>query len=393
MRTHLYLDCFSGISGNMLLGALLDAGVPETYLRASLAKLNIDKYRLDIEKKSINNFSAYLVQVECEKSHHHRNLSDITTILNTSSLEVDVIRQATRVFQQLGEAEAAVHGTTIDKIHFHEVGATDAIIDIVGVVAGIHYLAPTTITCSPLPMPRGWVHCAHGEMPLPAPAVCKLLKDVPVYGESLQQELVTPTGAALAVTLAQKFGPMPSMILESTGYGAGTMKREDNRPNLLRIHIGRETAGEELQVVEVLETHIDDWNSELWPHVSTLLIDKGALDVSLTPMLMKKGRPGYLVRVICGPELVPTMQQVLFAETSSIGMRSRREYRVTLPREKVWVETPWGKVQAKKIITPEGIVITPEYEACKQLAEEKNIALQTVYAAVGSSTPTPASGD
>jgi pyridinium-3,5-bisthiocarboxylic acid mononucleotide nickel chelatase len=257
-----------------------------------------------------------------------------------------------------------VHGTTVDQIHFHEVGAVDAMVDIVGTVAGFAYLHIDRLICSPLPMPRGWVSCAHGEIPLPGPAVCRLLEGVPVYGEDLDQELVTPTGAALVRELAAGFGPMPPMRLARTGYGTGSMERRDGRPNLLRLLLGRSIEVQEAQQVEVIETHLDDCNPELWPYVSEQLLAAGALDVGLIPMQMKKGRPGLLVRVIVEPG-TGGITMVLFSETSTIGLRIRREERMTLPREIITVTTPWGDLPAKKITTPAGTVITPEYEVCR----------------------------
>ena len=303
-----YLDCFSGVSGDMLLGALLDAG--------------------------------------------------------------------------LAEAEASVHGVTADRIHFHEVGAVDAIIDIVGTVAGLHHLGIDRLICSPLPMPRGWANCAHGEIPLPAPAVCRLLQGVPVYGEAIERELVTPTGAALVRELAEDFGPLPPMILEGTGLGAGSMQRPDGRPNLLRLLVGQSVEVTEAQEVEVIETHLDDWNPEYWPHVSERLMTAGALDVSLVPIQMKKGRPGFLLRVIADPAATMPLTTVLFSETSAIGLRRRREQRLTLPREQVNVATPWGDLPGKRIRTPAGEVITPEYEACRAMALAQGIPLDVVYTAV-----------
>lgn len=389
MMRCLYLDCFSGVSGNMLLGALVDAGVPEPFLHATLHSLDLDGYALRCEQVRINGFAARRVTVAADEQHPHRHLADIVAILRRSSLEQTIIDQAIAVFTRLARAEAAVHGTTLDAIHFHEVGAVDAIVDIVGTVAGLHYLAPTTITCSPLPMPGGWVNCDHGDIPLPAPAVCTLLKDIPVYGVPLEQELVTPTGAALVAELSSAFGPMPSMILKTTAYGAGTMERADGRPNLLRLQIGHPPTGQEAQQVDVLDTHIDDWNPELWPHVSELLMEAGALDVSLIPMQMKKGRPGFLLRVICDPSVTPRIHQCLFEETSTSGIRCRRESRFTLSREATTVSTPWGPVQAKRIQRPGSTEIVPEFEACRQLARLHRIPLQQIYAAIRSHQNTP----
>lgn len=382
MMRHIHIDCFSGVSGNMLLGALLDAGFPEQDLHRTLNSLPLDHYRIALTRKIVKGFSAYEVRVESNKSHHHRHLADIESILQQANLDPTITNGALQVFRHLAEAEAAVHDTTPDTIHFHEVGAVDAIVDIVGVMAGFHFLAPATVSCSPLPMPNGWVNCEHGEIPLPAPAVCELLKGVPVYGEMLQQELVTPTGAALVRELATDFGHMPPMILEKTAYGAGTMERADGRPNLLRLHLGESMEVAETQHVDVLETHIDDWNPELWPFISNKIMEAGALDVSLFPMHMKKGRPGFLLRTICEPARTPMLRTILFNETGTIGIRCRKEQRTTLKREAVTIETKWGPIAAKQVHTPSGITVTPEYEACKQVALEHDIPLQEVYATV-----------
>jgi len=382
-----YLDCFSGVSGDMLLGALLDTGVPETYLREVLASLPLHGSTLTVDRRTVQGFAATRVQVECPHSHTHRHLAEINTIIENAALKPSIQAKALRVFTRLAEAEAAVHGTTIDQIHFHEVGAVDAIIDIVGTVAGLEYLGIDHLTCSPLPMPSGWVACAHGEIPLPGPAVCHLLTGVPVYGDNLRQELVTPTGAALVRELANDFGPMPPMLLERTGYGAGSMQRSDGRPNLLRLLLGQGTEVAEAQEVEVIETHLDDWNPEFWPYVSQRLMAAGALDVCLVPMQMKKGRPGFLLRVIVEPADRQAVTTLLFNETSTIGLRLRREQRLTLPREIIVVATPWGELPAKRITTPSGVVITPEYEACRAVAEAHQIPLQAVYAAINRLSP------
>ncbi len=377
-----YLDCFSGVSGDMLLGALVDTGVPEAYLREVLSGLPLHGATLTINQQTVQGFAATRVQVACPPSHDHRHLVEIKQILEQANLTPSIQDKALAVFTRLAAAEAAVHGTTVDQIHFHEVGAADAIIDIVGTVAGLAYLGIEHLTCSPLPMPGGWVACAHGEIPLPGPAVCHLLAGVPVYGEKLTQELVTPTGAALIRELADGFGPLPPMLLARTGYGAGAMQRSDGRPNLLRLLLGQGAQVEEAQEVEVIETHLDDWNPEFWPYVSQQLMTAGALDVCLIPMQMKKGRPGFLLRVIADAAHRQNMTTLLFNETSAIGLRLRKEQRLTLPREIITVATPWGKVPAKKIITPSGVVITPEYEACRAVAEAHQVPLQAVYAAI-----------
>lgn len=386
-----YLDCFSGVSGDMLLGALLDAGVPEDYLRGILSGLSLAGVDLAVERKVVQGFAATRVTVVCGHAHHHhgghhhehRHLADIANLLAAAAMPPQVRDTALAVFTRLAEAEAAVHGTTAEAIHFHEVGAVDAIVDIVGVVAGFAFLNIDRLVCSPLPLARGWVTCDHGEIPLPGPAVCQLLAGVPVQGEHLDQELVTPTGAALVRELACDFGPMPPMRLARTGYGAGSLVRNDGRPNLLRLMLGQAAEVSEAQVVEVIETHLDDWNPEFWPHVSERLLAAGALDVCLVPIQMKKGRPGFLVRVIVAPAARLPVTTALFSETSAIGLRLRREERMTLPRKTVTVTTPWGELAAKQISGPAGEIITPEYEACREAAERHGVPLQAVYAAVG----------
>ncbi len=377
-----YLDCFSGVSGNMLLGALLECGVPRAYFNELFSQLDLSGYRLDISRATSHGFASSTVRIILEQQKAHRHLSDIHTLLEQAPLDTKITTKAYQVFQALAAAEAEVHGTTPEQVHFHEVGAVDAILDIVGVVAGFDYLGIETLTCAPLPLGRGWVSCEHGMIPLPGPAVCSLLKGIPVYGESLEQELVTPTGAALVKEMATAFGPMPAMTLESTGYGAGTIKREDGRPNLLRLMIGEIVDIAEAQQVDIIETHIDDWNPELWPHVSELLMDAGALDVSLVNIQMKKGRPGFLLRVICEPATTHGLKTIIFSQTSATGLRFRREYRTTLPRETVLVPTPWGNIEAKKITTPAGVTIIPEYEACRRIAKAQGLPLHRVYTTV-----------
>lgn len=374
-----YLDCFSGISGNMLLGALLAAGLPEAVLRAELDKLKLTGWRLEIKATSRAKLGAVMVRVRTEEGQCHRRLRDIQTLLDQSDLEEPVIRRASAVFQRLAEAEARVHGTTVEDVHFHEIGAVDALIDIVGAVIGFAQLGISEIICSPLPLPRGWVRCQHGELPLPAPAVCELLTDVPVYGENIVQELVTPTGAALAVALSKAFGPLPPMRIKQSGYGAGGRERRDRRPNLLRLLVGQRETVEEAQQVEVIETQLDDWNPEAWPYISAKFMESGALDLSLTPIQMKKGRPGFLLRLVAAPTHAAALKDMLLQETSATGLRFHREQRLTLPRSTIELTTPWGAVQGKKVVLPEGgSRIKPEHEDCAKLAEKEGIPVQQV---------------
>jgi len=380
--TAAYLDCFSGISGDMLLGALLDCGLSEQTLRRELDKIKLEPFELSVERVERQSISALSIQVSSTTNQRFRNLSDITDLLTCSSLDNTVVRRSLAVFTRLAEAEARVHGKPVDEIHFHEVGALDTIVDIVGTVAGFHYLGVSTLHCAPLPLGRGFVDCAHGKLPLPAPAVCEMLGDIPVIGIEADRELVTPTGAALVAELTDHFGPLPPMTVTTTGYGAGDHPGTDNRPNLLRIITGRIQDVDEVQQVEVIETHLDDWNPEGFPHLCSKLFEKNALDVSLTPIQVKKGRPGFRLSVISSHADAQVLKDLIFSETSAIGLRCRTEQRQTLVREIISVDTIWGPVQAKKVHTPAGIKIYPEYESCRETAERRNVSLDQVYKAV-----------
>ncbi|MHB1348912.1 MAG: nickel pincer cofactor biosynthesis protein LarC [Desulfobulbaceae bacterium] len=383
-----YLDCFSGISGDMLLGALLDAGLPETVLQGVLRDLGLTGCRLEITSTADSPLRATRVRVQVDAPQSHRHLPEIETILNAAPLDPPVRERSLAIFRSLAEAEAEVHGCTPAEVHFHEVGAADALLDIVGAVQGFHLLGIDKLFCSPLPMPRGWTPCAHGTLPLPAPATCALLRGVPVYGEAIDQELVTPTGAALVRTLAEGFGAMPPMLLTSTAYGAGTMVRNDGKPNLLRLFIGEAVAPAEAQSVEVIETALDDWSPETWPHVAEKLLHAGALDVLLIPIQMKKGRPGFLIRVVCAPAEVEAAKTILLSETSAIGLRFHSEQRRTLPRNLMTLQTRWGEVRVKKISSPAGEVITPEYEECRRLALTHALPIRQIYEEIGRLTGT-----
>ena len=374
-----YLDCFSGISGDMLLGALLDSGLDEASLRGVLAGLDLDPFDLNISRQNSQAISAVSIKISSKTEQRFRNLADITELLEKSSLNRSVIEKSLAVFTRLARAEAKVHDRAIEHIHFHEVGALDTIIDVVGSVAGLHLLGLKTLTCSPLPLGRGFVRCAHGNLPLPAPAVCELLKGIAVVGIEADRELVTPTGAALVAELVDDFGPLPPMTITRTGYGAGDNPSTEARPNLLRLICGRAEAASEAQQVEVIETHLDDWNPEGFEYLCTRLFDGGALDVSLTSIQMKKGRPGFRLTVIGRPHQSQPLKEMILSETSAIGLRFRSERRLTLPRQMISVETTWGPIQAKQVETPAGTRVYPEYEACREVAEHQHVPLEMVY--------------
>ena len=377
-----YLDCFSGVSGDMFLGALLHAGLDRKLLLEELDQLEGVDFQLNVNDELRCGIGCKKVVVSSPSKQQFRHLGDILTLLDRSRLAPEIIHRAGKIFTRLAEAEAKVHNMSVEKIHFHEVGAVDTIVDIVGTLIGLHHLGIGKLICSPLPMGRGFVRCAHGTLPLPAPAVCQLIKGVPIYGVNEEQELVTPTGAALVTGLADAFQAMPSMTVHQCGYGAGSHSLSGKQPNLLRLLIGRPTAGKECKQVEIIETHLDDWNSEGFPYLCERLFDQGALDVSLSPMIMKKGRPGQLLRVIADPAHALELKQTVLSETTAIGLRFRREERMTLEREAITVSTPWGNVTAKKVQTPMGAVIYPEYEACRTVAQKQQLPLSRVYQAV-----------
>ena len=374
-----YADTFSGISGDMFLGALLDAGLPEEILKQELAGLDLDGYQLQAARTEQHSLSATKIIITITHDHHHRTWSTIRNLLEKSALAPGVKEKSLAIFSALAHAEARVHGCRPDEVHFHEVGAVDSIIDIVGAAIGLHYFGIEQLISSPLPLSHGWVECAHGRLPLPAPAVCELVKGMPVYGTDLAQELVTPTGAAILKGCCRSFGPFPPMKIERVGYGAGSRKLADGRPNLLRLVIGTSAQVAEVQEVEVIETHLDDWQPEGFPYLSEQLFAKGALDVALIAMQMKKGRPGFLLRVVADPATAWELKRCILSESTAIGLRFRREGRWTLPRETGTVATSLGQIAVKKVVTPAGDILYPEYEDCRRLALEKGIPLQQVY--------------
>jgi uncharacterized protein (TIGR00299 family) protein len=377
-----YADCFSGVSGDMFLGALVDVGLEPLALQAELEKLGLGKFRFRHYKKQHLAINATRLEIEPGKSERKRTWQDIRLLIEQSSLPEAVKERSLQVFNCLAEAEAKIHGCLADEVHFHEIGALDSIIDIVGSVIGLHSLGIKHLITSPLPMPRGWISCAHGLLPLPAPAVCEILRDVPVYGVYIDQELVTPTGAALVKSLSRDFGNFPAMKIRQTGYGAGSHKLPGGVPNIFRLVIGYVRQVAEKQEVEIIETNLDDWSPETYPHLCEQLFSLGALDVSLIPLHMKKGRPGFLLQVLTDPAASLQIKNCIFAETSAIGLRFRREKRMTLPRDRGWVETSWGPVQVKRVETPTGPVLYPEYEDCRRLALAKKVPLKDVYEAV-----------
>jgi uncharacterized protein (TIGR00299 family) protein len=374
-----YFDCFSGISGDMTLGALVDAGMPIEALRLELAKLNLPGYTLACEQVRRSGLAATKVHVVLEdKEQPARHLSDIEKIIDGSSLPPTVKQKSLSIFQRLAEVEAKVHGTTPDRVHFHEVGAVDALVDIVGSVIGLEHLGITEIIGSPLNVGSGTIHTAHGKLPVPAPATVGLLVGIPLYSSSTACELTTPTGAAIISTLASSFGPLPRMRVARVAYGAGG-KDLPHTPNVLRLMIGALDAAYAEDRSIIIETNIDDMNPQLYGHVIETLMAQGAQDAFLTPIIMKKGRPAVQLTVLADALNSDALLDIVFRETTSIGVRIHEVGRKKLDREMRQVRTPFGMVNVK--ISRRGSevrTVTPEYDDCRKLALEKGVPLKTV---------------
>jgi pyridinium-3,5-bisthiocarboxylic acid mononucleotide nickel chelatase len=376
-----YFDCFSGVSGDMVLGALVDAGCDLEHLRAELRGLRVTGWDVSAEKVTRNGIAATSVHVKADDQQKHRSLSTVLDILEGSRLVSTVRDRAAAIFTKLGEAEARVHDVPLERIHFHEVGAVDAIVDIVGSCIGFRALDIEKFACSPLNVGGGTTRMAHGILPVPAPATADLLRGKPTYSNGAQKELVTPTGAAIVATICDSFGPQPPMTVSAIGYGAGTADLE-GQPNVLRMMIGEATemavAGfnEEIAVVEA---NLDDMNPQIYGYFLEKALAAGALDVYTTPVQMKKNRPGTLLTVLCKPHDTNTMMSLIFAETTTFGARTYRAQRRTLPRESVKVTTSYGDVRIK-ISRVNGRILhfAPEYDDCRKLAAEKNVPLQRV---------------
>jgi len=376
-----YFDCFSGISGDMTLGALVDAGLSLDVLRSSLQSLQIPGWHLSAEKVWKSGMSATQVKVTTEDQAQHRSLTDILGILQKSQLSPSVRHRAAAIFTKLGEAEAAVHDVPLERIHFHEVGAVDAIVDIVGACIGCDALGIEEFACSPLNVGEGTAKMAHGILPVPAPATARLLQGKPTYSNGVQKELVTPTGAAIVATLCEHFGPQPPMTVCVIGYGAATADLE-GQPNVLRIMIG-ESAQKAVpgfnEEISVIEANLDDMNPQIYGYFSEKALAAGALDVYTTPVQMKKNRPGTLLTVLCKPQDASALISLIFAETTTFGVRSYQAQRRILPREHVSVSTHYGDIRIKlSRVNGRILHVAPEYEDCRRLAEQHNVPLQRV---------------
>lgn len=379
MKT-LYLDTFSGISGDMMLGLLADLGVDLAAVEAELATLPVAGYRLEKRSETRHGIGGTRVEVICEGQQPTRTWAEIDAMLAAASLGVPARDRARRIFRRLGDAEAKVHRVPLDQVHFHEVGAVDAIVDIVGTAIGLELLGADRILCAPLPLSAGLVRGSHGAMPLPAPATLELLRGAPVRNAGSDRELVTPTGAAIAAGIA-RFCSLPEMTVERIGYGVGGWDLAD-RPNLLRGILGSSevTAGLEQDSVSVIETNIDDANPEWLGSLLERLMAEGALDASFSPLQMKKNRPGVGVTVVCRPEDATCMARLLLRESSAIGVRLHESRRLKLRREGKTVDTPLGPAEVKLVYEGDELLrITPEHASCQRLARASGRPLPEVY--------------
>jgi pyridinium-3,5-bisthiocarboxylic acid mononucleotide nickel chelatase len=383
-----YFDCFAGASGDMILGALVDAGVSIEELNGEIGKLSLQGISVRagmVTRNGIGGTKISVVGGDSDHHHVHRHMHDIEAIIQGSDLDTATRRICVEIFLRLAEAEARVHRIPVDEVHFHEVGAVDTIVDVVGSVVGLQLLGVERIHCSPLNVGGGTVRCAHGELPVPAPATAELVRGKPVYSSGVNAELLTPTGAVILSTLASSFCPLPPMHVDRIGYGAGG--HEMPFPNLLRLFVGecdQSVSGLESDSVVVLEANIDDMSPQLFDYVMGKLFAAGALDVYLTPVQMKKNRPAVLVSVICPNEIQQECARILLRETTTIGVRWALSHRLKAQRSIVEVHTPYGTVRCKIAYDATGVLnVAPEYEDCKRLAQASHVPLKIVVEEAG----------
>jgi len=375
-----YLDCFSGISGDMFLGALLDAGLPFDVMEKTLGTLSLAGYVLEGKREERNGLfgTQFVVRLESGKQGH-RSLVDVKNIIQGGSLSRDVKDKSIEIFESLALEEGKIHNRSPEEVQFHEVGAVDSIIDIVGTVFGIEFLGITSLSASSLPLGSGFVETQHGRIPIPAPATIALLQGIPVYDSGLKYELVTPTGAALVKGLSCSFGSMPPMTVERVGYGVGNRDLAD-RPNLLRIIIGDEQSGNNVESVVILEANLDDTNPEWLGFVMDRLFEAGALDVVFCPIQMKKNRPGIQIQVMGKPQQMDGLMDILFRESTTLGIRFRYSQRKILKRSQVEIDSPWGTMTVKEVTRPDGSTFfQPEYESCRKIAEDNSVPIKEIY--------------
>jgi pyridinium-3,5-bisthiocarboxylic acid mononucleotide nickel chelatase len=376
-----YFDCFSGISGDMIIGAFLDLGLPQKLLRQSLHQLPLAKLRLMIRRQERSHITGYALQVQGKKQEEVvRTYKSIKHMIEKSDLAKRVKEDSLDILQRLGLVEGKIHGIKMDEVHFHEIGALDTVVDIIGAALAMEYFQIKEAFSSPLPLGRGWVQSGHGPLPLPAPATLALLKGAAIIPSDLNKELVTPTGAAILTHYARFYGPPPPLVVKGIGYGLGQVRIPDH-PNALRIWLGEKSESQKNEKLIVLETNIDDMNPQWFDHLMDHLFESGALDCLLIPCQMKKNRPAVLIQVLAEPENQGPLQNVLLRETTTLGVRTYEVNRLSLSRTIQPVKTPWGEVRIKKVFRPDtGQKEIPdfsiEYEDLKKLARNKKMTLK-----------------
>ena len=373
-----YFDCFSGISGDMTLGALVDAGVEARAIQSAIASLGLPG-ELSFETVRKGGFRATYAKVVTPEEHVSRHWHHIEAIIDKGALTASQKELAKRIFMTLGEAEATVHGVDLSRIHFHEVGALDSIIDIIGSAVGLDLLGVDRFEASPVPPGKGWIKAAHGRMALPAPATAEILKGVPLAESHVQMEMTTPTGAAILATVCERFGPLPAITVEQIGLGAGTRDIPE-QANVLRLFVGTTDTPYSGDRVYVLETNLDDLPGEVVGYTTTKLMESGALDAFVTPIYMKKNRPGVMISVICDENKVPAMEEILFRETSTLGVRRHPVSRHKLKRKAVEIETKFGPMKGKLgWLDGRPPSFSPEFDECSRIALARGVPLREVY--------------
>lgn len=376
-----YFDCHAGVSGDMILGALVDAGLQVEVLQRELDKLGLEGVVLQDGKVKRHGIAATKIDVAAEKGHHHRRLQDVLGIIDAADISSGAKRQARAIFRRLAEAEAEVHGISVDRVHFHEVGAADAIADIAGAVIGLEQLGVERVFASRLRFGRGTTRSAHGVLPVPVPAVVALCRDVAAERTDIPYELVTPTGAAILTTLAEQIGAVPPPFrTRRIGYGAGS-RDMDQIPNLLRLEIGESESSLQTDTLTLMETNIDDMSPEIYGFLIDRLFTEGARDAYLTPVIMKKGRPGVVLSVLADPDRTQSFADLIFRETTTLGIRIRRVERQTISRRREVVETAFGPVAVKVASYGGRTRLAPEFEDCARIASEQDVPILEVYRA------------
>ena len=373
-----YFDCLSGVSGDMILGALVDLGVKIEFIENSIKEIGIQNFKLKKYSVKKNHIGALKVDVETWNDHHHRHLSDIQNLIDKGKFSDNSKLLIKKIFQRIAEAEAKIHQVPVEKVHFHEVGALDSIIDIIGAVIGFEYLGIEKLYSSPISLGSGSVKCAHGIIPVPAPATLELIKGFPVNKREIPFELCTPTGAGIVTTVAEYMDLLPEIVVAKVGYGAGT-RDIDELPNILRIIKGEERQKYLTDSVIVIETNIDDMNPEIYSYVVERLFENNAVDVYITPVYMKKGRPGNLLSVVTEKQHLNNLLEVIFNESTTLGVRINELQRKKLERIIEEVDTPFGKLKVKVKIKDGKKIYYPEYEECKRIAREKKITIAVIY--------------